>query len=261
MGNFYTGKIFVFAESNDISSNKCGGIRVGMNYSASVIIDGNTIKNHSGPDILAFNDEISYHAEATDLDEAKVYSTPPLKTDRNLSLCNNKPIQSPRDTVKSKKTCCGCQKMSTSFKACTNCRIARYCSKECQTNHWILHKHMCPLLSEKYTIEIRTTDTQPRVPEIKPGCHVVNTRHFHPSLIGIFEGPPPDVKSTKRFIVKIQSDHDYLPYNPKKYLTLYDQSVTLDIQLINPELSHQCSECGRLSGDKITSKKIFCWAS
>jgi parallel beta-helix repeat protein len=32
--------------NNDIFENKCGGIRIGINYSASVILDGNTIRDH-----------------------------------------------------------------------------------------------------------------------------------------------------------------------------------------------------------------------
>ena len=30
--------------NSDIFENKCSGIRIGMNYSASVILDGNTIQ-------------------------------------------------------------------------------------------------------------------------------------------------------------------------------------------------------------------------
>jgi hypothetical protein len=41
--------------NNDIFENKCGGIRVGINYSASVLIDGNTIRDHTGPGVYAIN--------------------------------------------------------------------------------------------------------------------------------------------------------------------------------------------------------------
>jgi hypothetical protein len=30
---------------------------------------------------------------------------------------------------------------------CSKCRIAVYCSKECQTKHWINHKHLCSDIS------------------------------------------------------------------------------------------------------------------
>ncbi|CAG2203968.1 unnamed protein product [Mytilus edulis] len=187
-GIFIQDRSSVLAEGNDISCNKCGGIRVGMNYSASVILDGNTIKDHSGPAILAFNDDTSYDKKATDFDEVKVYSNQPIITDRNVRLYNDKPIQSPRNTVKSLKTCCGCQKMSTSLKACVKCRIASYCSRECQKSHWKRHQNMCPLLSEKYTIEIQMKDTQPLIPDTNT-VGLFYARTFHPSLKGIGEGP------------------------------------------------------------------------
>jgi parallel beta-helix repeat protein len=41
--------------NNDIFENKCGGIRVEINYSASVLIDGNTIRDHTGPGVYAVN--------------------------------------------------------------------------------------------------------------------------------------------------------------------------------------------------------------
>ncbi|CAC5386842.1 unnamed protein product [Mytilus coruscus] len=248
-GIFIHNRSSLLAENNEISNNKCGGIRVGINYSASVYIDGNTIKDHSGPDIVAIN-ESTYMMKAEYIDEVEVYSTQPFITDRNLLSNNNKPVQSPRDAVKSVKTCCWCQKMSSKLKACGKCRIDQYCSKECQKNHWVRHKHMCSILSDNYTIEIQIKDTKPNKPRL-----------FHSSLIGICEGHKPDVVSTKKFIVKVQSDHYYVPYDPRKSVTLYDQSVTLNLIFSHPELYHLCSECGRLSGDKTSSKKIFCLAS
>ncbi|CAG2232116.1 unnamed protein product [Mytilus edulis] len=244
-GIFIHNRSSLLAENNEISNNKCGGIRVGINYSASVYIDGNTIKDHSGPDIVAIN-ESTYMVKAEYIDEVEVYSTQPFITDRNLLSNNNKPVQSPRDAVKSLKTCCWCQKMSSTLKACGKCRIAQYCSKECQKFHWVRHKHMCSILSDNYTIEIQIKDTKPNKPRL-----------FHSSLKGIGEGHKPDVTSTKKFIVKVQSDHYYVPYDPRKSLTLYDQSVTLNIIFRHPELYHLCSECGRLSGDKTSAKRFF----
>lgn len=37
--------------NNEIFDNRCGGIRIGLNYTASVIIDGNTIRDHTGPGV------------------------------------------------------------------------------------------------------------------------------------------------------------------------------------------------------------------
>lgn len=37
--------------NNDIFENKCDGIRNDQNYTATVIIDGNTIRDHTGPGV------------------------------------------------------------------------------------------------------------------------------------------------------------------------------------------------------------------
>lgn len=270
-GIYFQNRSSATVENNEISDNKCGGIRIGVNYSAQIIIDGNTIKDHNGPDIFAIvidknmpdpgNVNFSIDKiKASDMKEVKEYSTPPIITDRNNRRNNNKSIQTPRDTVKA-VTCCFCRKVSKILKACTNCRIAKYCSKECQKKHWIQHKHMCPLLTKSYTITIPMKNTESNRFEMTKTGLVFYGRKFHASLKGIGEGSSPNIRSTKRFMVKIQSDIYYGPYDPQKSLTLYDQSVTLDISIRNPELYHLCSECGRLSGNMMTSKKIFCWAS
>lgn len=36
--------------------------------------------------------------------------------------------------------CYGCQKKNDKFLRCGKCRIAMYCSKDCQVDHWKLHK-------------------------------------------------------------------------------------------------------------------------
>ncbi|CAC5390663.1 unnamed protein product [Mytilus coruscus] len=278
-GMYFQNNSSAMVENNEISNNRCGGIRIGVNYSASIIIDGNTIQDHSGPDILAIKIDQNYKdyknhilsnahtinfsmnkMEASDMGEVNEYSTPPIITDRNYRRNNNKSVQTPRDTVKP-LTCCYCRKLSKILKACMKCRIAKYCSKECQKGHWIQHKHMCPLFSKSYTIELPMKDAKSNKFEITESGIVFYERMFHASLKGIGEGPVLDFQSTKRFIVKIQSDILYGPYNPQNSLTLYDQSVALDVSLRNPELYHLCSECGRLGGNKFTSKKIFCWAS
>ena len=85
-------------------------------------------------------------------------------------------------------------------------------------------------------------------------------RTFHDELRGIKEGPPPDRTGFKPFIVKVQNGKEYSPYNPSAKMLLYDQSVTLDIFCTNQALYHLVCECGILSGEKLTVKKIFCWA-
>jgi parallel beta-helix repeat protein len=48
-------KSSTYVLNNDIFENKSGGIRVGVNYSASVLIDGNIIRNNTGPGIFVMN--------------------------------------------------------------------------------------------------------------------------------------------------------------------------------------------------------------
>ena len=91
----------------------------------------------------------------------------------------------------------------------------------------------------------------------KPGCILQQT--FNKELIGIGEGPKPNRMSSKQFIVKVQSD-EYQAYNPNQKISLYDQSTDLNIQFKNPTLYHLVTECGQLGSNRLTSKKVFCWA-
>ncbi|XP_063403668.1 uncharacterized protein LOC134687361 [Mytilus trossulus] len=253
---------------NDIFENKCGGIRIGTNYSASVIIDGNTIRDHTGPDIFAINsseiglkDNVKIEIETMlaniqFAEERLEYSRPPIITNRNIRRNNNTGVQHPRKAVQIIQSCCSCYRSSFQLKKCSNCGTATYCSKECQKKHWKKHKHMCKLLQKEYTIEIKMKDTKPVV---QPGY--VTIRGFDPSLKGIREGPKPNPLSIKKFIVKVQSGQEYGCVNPKKTLSLYDRSVTLDIKFSKSELYYLVNECGILAGTTLSTKKIFCWAS
>jgi hypothetical protein len=40
-------------------------------------------------------------------------------------------------------TCCNELKVATEFKKCSNCKVAYYCSAECQKKHWKQHKSYC----------------------------------------------------------------------------------------------------------------------
>jgi parallel beta-helix repeat protein len=249
--------------NNDIFENKCGGIRVGINYSASVLIDGNTIRDHTGPCVYAINFDKQSTKENTvfmhsiNEDETQQYSRRPIITSTNVRRNNDKGVQHPRDLVNVIKTCCFCHESSNSLKSYCECKKAMYCSKECQSKHWKKHAHLCKLLRESYTVEIQMIDT---VPFMDVGPNMVEIRQFNSSLVGIQEGPPPDRMSSELFIVKIQTGKEYGCYDPYKQLMLYDRSVTLDIKFSSPVLYHLANECGVLAGTKWTTKKIFCWA-
>ena len=243
--------------NNDIFENKCGGIRVGINYSASVLIDGNTIRDHTGPGVYAINFDKQLTKDnamlihAVNEDETHQYSRRPIITSTNVRRNNDKGVQHPSNLVNVIKACCCCHESSNSLKLCNTCKKATYCSKECQSKHWKRHKHLCKLLRESYTVYIQMKDTESVMAAI---------RCFDSSLARIQEGPPPDRMSSKSFIVKIQTGKEYGHYDPYKKLVLYDQSVTLDIQFSSPVLYHLANECGVLAGTKWTTKQIFCWA-
>lgn len=47
---------------------------------------------------------------------------------------------------------CGhCQKVVNISKRCSNCKLHRYCNKECQSKHWKVHKTFCNLLKKRNT--------------------------------------------------------------------------------------------------------------
>jgi hypothetical protein len=249
--------------NNDIFANKCGGIRVGINYSASVLIDGNTIRDHTGPGVYAINfdkqsaKEYREYMHSINEDETQEYSRRPIITSTNVTRNNDKGVQHPRNLVNVIKTCCCCHDFSNNLKLCGKCKKATYCSKECQYKHWKRHRHLCKLLRETFTVDIQMIDT---VPFMDVGPNMVGIRQFDSGLVGIQQGPPPDRMSSKPFIVKIQTGKEYGYYDPYKTLMLYDRSVTLDIEFSSPVLYHLANECGVLAGTKWTTKKIFCWA-
>ncbi|WAR07802.1 HSOP1-like protein [Mya arenaria] len=264
-------------ENNDIFKNKCGGIRIGVNYSAVVFVDGNTIRDHTGPGIFSLNahendaflDEYREMNKKFKLpgvieDEVEMYSVPLLMTTRNLLRDNDLGIQHPQQMLQVVQTCCQCAKPSDNLKTCGRCKKAAYCSKKCQREHWRKHKHMCEILLLEYNIDIQMLDTKDTKQTFgwtrMPKKEMMILR-FESPLPGIGKGKPPERKSSERFIVQIQSGKEYNLYDPETEMLLYDQSLTVDILLKNPKLYHLVQDCGLLSTSKFTTKKIFCWAS
>ncbi|VDI38777.1 Hypothetical predicted protein [Mytilus galloprovincialis] len=258
--------------NNDIFDNKSGGIRHDQNYTASVIIDGNTIRDHTGPGVYTvnstevFNIKNKSNVSAIYVGSGEIfgYSRPPIITSTNFLRNNDEVRQHPKDDVRLVEACSFCRHIFQNMKSCAKCKKATYCSKECQTKHWILHKHICKLLSSSYVVEVQMSETEINCLGGSPsqrGPDMLYVRTFNSKLKGILEGSPPDRSSCKRFIVKIQSGKENQFPNPQKKLIVYDQTVTLDIQFVNPTLYHLCMECGVLASRKLTTKKMFCWAS
>ena len=251
--------------NNDLYNNKCGGLRIGFNYSAVMYLDGNTIRDHTGPHLYTCLTppalkEAMRKTPANVLhgfvlsDEMMQYTSPPIITNRNVFRQNDLRIQHPSKDLIVVNVCSFCHRTGKGLKKCASCKTALYCSKDCQTSHWKRHKHFCKLFKDSFTVQIIMKYT-------KPVAGISNVRIFDPSLKGIKEGPKPNRKSTERFIVKIQSGLEYSVYDPQTELLLYDRSTDLDILLQSPQLYYLIMECGILSGSSFTTKKIFCWAS
>lgn len=257
---------------NEIFDNKCGGIRFGHNFTASVIIDKNKIRDHIGPGIYILNKANIFRNkfQATKphkcLGKGEVLrcSQPPIITSNNYQENNEKGTQHPNDIVRLVEICSFCRQVSHNLKSCSKCKKATYCSKNCQSIHWSRHKHMCKLLNNAYVVNVKIAETEPHnqnePPEIR-GPNQIYISTFKPKLERLLEGTPPDRNSCKRFIVKIHSGKEYDYYDPNNKIFAYDQTLSLDIQFSNPTLYHLCMECGVLTGEKFTVKNIFCWAS
>ncbi|MEW8547550.1 MAG: right-handed parallel beta-helix repeat-containing protein, partial [Candidatus Thiodiazotropha sp.] len=266
--------------NNDLYNNKSGGLRIGFNYSAVVYLDGNTVRDHTGPHIYTciLPSELNEwfrripSSESRDFleyvgvlgDEMTQYTSPPIITERNVFRQNDLRIQHPSKDLIVAKVCSFCHRTGEEHKKCASCKKALYCSKHCQTAHWKRHKHFCKLFKDNYTVQIIMKNTKPVGGPLnvkRSSTKMINLHVFDPSLKGIKEGPKPDRKSTERFMVKIQSGKEYSVYDPQTELLLYDRSTDLDIMVQSPQLYHLIMECGVLSAASFTTKKIFCWAS
>lgn len=258
--------------NNDIFENKCGGIRLGPNYSASVVLDGNSIRDHSGPGIhvekvpenvfpRSLPDDIRqskfYQESGIPSDEITCYSIIPIMTNRNIFKDNNRGFQHPNKLITILQTCCCCHRMWNDLKSCAKCKKAKYCSKNCQTVHWQRHKHLCKMLRETFNVDVAMSETKTTSQFFQ---REMVLRSTYP-MEGDGEGSPPDRSSNKRFTVKIQSGLEYSRYDPHKAMSLYDQTRTLEIWFRNPQIYHIVNECGILCANQLSTKKIYCWAS
>ena len=50
------------------------------------------------------------------------------------------------------RLCYNCNKEGTNYSKCSRCKIAHYCSKECQINSWFKHKYICNLNKESHSV-------------------------------------------------------------------------------------------------------------
>ena len=242
---------------NELYQNKCGAIRLGMACNSSVFIDRNTIRDHTGPAI--FDEEFRGYIKGRELCLPEENSRPsvPVVTDNNLLRNNDMGFQHPSEVYHQKvgNQCSQCGCSGPDLKRCSRCKHAMYCSRACQKKHWLIHGPMCKMLQEEYSVVLDLAKDTVRW----KGQVIIRT--FHPNLKGIQQGPKPDRQSSNRFIVKIQNVGEYSSEDPKGMLTLYDQSTDVDIHFHNTSLYSILMECGILGQNKITGKKIYCWAN
>ena len=249
---------------NIIHNNKCGGIRVEFS-TGKVVLAGNVVRDHNGPGILAGEATLVAMRMADAMFESLTGQTlsaefphnPPVIIG-NTEMRSMEGQQHPKQKLSSLGSLCAfCHQLPSEgvkFKCCGQCLKASYCSKECQTQHWRKHKPLCKALKDKFS-EIAHVPSRG-----EEGYRDPRKRTFHPDLKGIKQGPKPDRRSTRRFIVKIQTFED-VAYNPKHVLNLYDQSTDVDFMFKSETIYHIIIQCGVLGCRKVTGKKIFCYAS
>ena len=255
---------------NFITANKCGGIFMGINYSARVVIESNTVRDHCGP-WLEYQDNVESLERGTyrklwqnnptvakylgiPCGEKEFHSNPPILIG-NIRDNNEEGKHHPREVIQRLSGCTFCRRSEDKachLTKCPSCQIALYCSEECQRKHRPKHKALCFALRSRYSLTIKIIPFR----VVSEGAQ---ERVFGSHLIGIGEGPKPNRESRDKFIVKIQTKD--LNSHPLQLLTVYDQSLTIDGNIVSPEIFNIIMECGVLGSlHKFTSKKVFFWA-
>ena len=251
-------------KGNIISGNKCGGIFIGVNYSARVHLESNTVRDHGGPWLEYQQGSIPIDTTLLEKDssslglppgEKQFYTNPPILV-RNKEYNNEEGMYHPKQVIERFYSGCTFCRRSRSevrhLRKCPSCRIASYCSRECREKHLATHETLCFALRSRYSVTVST------FPQVDPGKKPVRTFGTH--LKGIGTGPKPKCDGSEKFIVKIQTQN--LNSHPLQLLVVYDKSLTLDYTIQSPEIFSVIMECGVLGMlKKFTSKKVFFWAT
>ena len=251
-------------KGNLISGNKCGGIFIGVNYSARVHLESNTVRDHGGPwleyqqgsfslDTTLFEEYSSFLGLPPG--EKQIYCKPPILV-RNKEFNNEEGMYHPKEVIERCYTgCTFCRRSRSEVSRlikCPTCHIASYCSRECREKHLATHNTLCSALRSRYAVTVKTFS------QLNPGQAQIRTFGTH--LKGIRKGPKPKCDGTEKFIVKIQTQN--LNSHPLQTMGVYDKSLTLDCKIQSPEIFSVIMECGVLGKlHKFTSKKVFCWAT
>jgi hypothetical protein len=248
-------------ENNDVFSNKCGGIHIGVNFSGRVYIRLNVVRDNNGPWLQNEGEYIIRPGSMASSDrnspnylpegETEIYSILPFAQDNDIRNNEEKAFH-PKKKIESVQSECAFCRSSKNLLRCSRCKIASYCNSTCQKRHWKKHKALCSALTDQYSVTVE--------PKRCFSSEFYSTRLFGPHLKGIGKGPKPDPKSKQRFVVKVQTGH--LNGHPLQNLTVYDKSLSIDGSIQSPEVFHVIMECGVIGQiNKFTSKKAYFYAT
>lgn len=248
---------------NVISGNKCGGIRIAINYSGRIYLESNIVRNHSGPwlDDVKFTKSIPVDERLLSADiltatvyppqgeKAEIYSRPPILS-KNKTFNNEEGICHPKEVVQRVYSgCTFCRRSRDEVRRhmkCPSCHIASYCCEECRRKHWPTHNTLCTALRRRYSVSVKI------IPRVHDSL-------FDTLLKGLGKGLKNKRNSRQRFIVQIRTCQ--LNSHPLQLLDVHDQSFIVDCKIQSPEIFSVIMECGVLGDiEKGTSKRAFFWA-
>ncbi|KAG2386673.1 hypothetical protein C9374_002417 [Naegleria lovaniensis] len=255
---------------SQIISNHCGGVRIGINYSAPVFFNNCRVSNNNGPGIFQeLNRKVSSKSltqnlqnlkiNAKDIDRQMKKISNELRSVANVTLTNvvedgnEEKNEHPSKVAKAERLCAFCNSHSETMSKCSKCKTVIYCGKQCQIKDWRNHKVFCNSLTTDYTIVCDLAKAK-----------TIEKKEFFSNLAQSStymtrqERNAGKYKDGKKFIVKIQTRE--LSRSPDEDLTLYNENRDLIISFPNRDLYTLIMKCGVLGDNQMTSKKVFLYA-
>ncbi|KAJ6632557.1 hypothetical protein B0H10DRAFT_2427203 [Mycena sp. CBHHK59/15] len=121
------------------------------------------------------------------------------------------------EAPREEKSCNACGKPSPSLKNCSKCRVARYCSVECQKKEWPTHKKACQPFSPSNTVVLK--------PYYESFGNTIPTAEFARTAMGYptqsaswssnrtrAAHTPKNLDETKSIVVKVQVPYSGNPH-------------------------------------------------
>ena len=132
-------------------------------------------------------------------------------------------IKKGRDTAKARRLCANCNRachVVAELSECTLCKVVPYCSRDCQKQHWKVHKKECAGLSSGVQLgspkEFETGMYFTRISNQKG----MNGRNMNGRSMKYGSGykKPRGVKFDEKFVIKCQGNSDMTP------ILIYDET-------------------------------------